>query len=118
MLLAGHEVGHFEYAINILTLKADIFSAKFSPNGQAVASAAQDRKICMAQLTLPFDSCTVLWNTYGDCDNYAVLAGHNNAIMEVQWSADGTYVAVPAPPIVLCANWVYYQLVHHVCDHV
>ena len=27
-------------------LKADVYSAKFSPNGQTVASASQDRRIC------------------------------------------------------------------------
>ncbi len=31
-----------------------------------------------------------LWNTYGDCENFAVLSGHTNAIMELAWSHDGT----------------------------
>ena len=32
---------------------------------------------------------TVLWNVYGDCENYAVMKGHTGAIMELHYSADG-----------------------------
>ena len=31
----------------------------------------------------------VLWNVYGDCENYAVMKGHTGAIMELHFSADG-----------------------------
>ena len=34
---------------------------------------------------------TVLWNVYGDCENYAVMKGHTGAIMELHYSADGRY---------------------------
>jgi Prp8 binding protein len=30
----------------------------------------------------------VLWNVYGDCGNYNVLTGHQNAVLEVKWSGD------------------------------
>lgn len=32
----------------------------------------------------------VLWNVYGDCENYSVMKGHTGAIMEIQYSSDGT----------------------------
>ena len=32
---------------------------------------------------------SVLWNVYGDCENYAVMKGHTGAIMELHFSADG-----------------------------
>jgi len=35
-------------------------------------------------------SLLVLWNTYGECENFAVLKGHTGAIMQVAFSTDGT----------------------------
>ena len=32
---------------------------------------------------------TVLWNVYGECENYAVLKGHQGAIMELHFNTDG-----------------------------
>lgn len=32
---------------------------------------------------------TVLWNVYGDCDNYATLKGHSGAVMELHYNTDG-----------------------------
>ena len=34
---------------------------------------------------------SVLWNVYGECENYAVLRGHQGAIMELQYNTDGRY---------------------------
>ena len=31
---------------------------------------------------------TVLWRTYGDCENYGILNGHRGAILDLQWSRD------------------------------
>lgn len=31
----------------------------------------------------------VLWNVYGDCDNFATLKGHSGAIMELHYNTDG-----------------------------
>ena len=30
-----------------------------------------------------------VWNVHGDCENVMVLEGHRNAVLQVQWSADG-----------------------------
>ena len=59
MLLAGHE--------------APIYSVKFSPGGEHLASAGAERKI-------------FLWEVYGEeCANFNVLSGHKNAIVELRW---------------------------------
>jgi Prp8 binding protein len=29
---------------------------------------------------------------HGDCDNYLVLKGHKNAVLDLQWAMDGTQV--------------------------
>jgi Prp8 binding protein len=55
---------------------AEIYSLKFSPDGQALASGSFDRHI-------------FLWKTYEDCPNYMMLKGHRNAVLEVQWTSDG-----------------------------
>lgn len=36
--------------------------------------------------------CAVLWDVYGECRNYNVLAGHKNAVLEVQWTYDSAHV--------------------------
>lgn len=36
---------------------------------------------------------TVLWNVYGDCDNYATLKGHSGAVMELHYNTDGRWVS-------------------------
>ena len=32
----------------------------------------------------------MLWRTSGDCFNYDVLKGHGNAVLDVDWSWDGS----------------------------
>ena len=34
----------------------------------------------------------VLWNTYGDCDNIAVMKGHSGAVMDLHFNTDGRSV--------------------------
>ncbi|CAH1774958.1 unnamed protein product [Owenia fusiformis] len=59
--------------------QGDIFTAKFSPDGQTIASSGFDRLI-------------YLWNVYGECDNYHVMKGHAGAVMQLDYSADSTNV--------------------------
>lgn len=71
----------------------EIFSAKFDPTGNLIASGGMDRSISMSLfLTLRIHevvlTVTVLWRTYGDCENYGVLTGHRGAILDLQWSRD------------------------------
>ena len=32
----------------------------------------------------------VLWNVYGECDNYNVLEGHKNAVLDLEWNPSGS----------------------------
>ncbi|TPX31065.1 hypothetical protein SmJEL517_g05496 [Synchytrium microbalum] len=59
--------------------QGEIFSCKFSPDGQHIASGSFDRDI-------------FLWDTYGECKNYNVLKGHAGAVLEVAWSKDGSHI--------------------------
>lgn len=34
------------------------------------------------------NSQLVLWRTYGECENFAVLSGHKAAILDLAWSRD------------------------------
>jgi len=71
----------------------EVFSAKFSPDGQTVASASFDRHI-------------FLWNTKSgsSCDNHADMEGHAGAIVELKWSPDGTQLFT-ASTDKSCAVW-------------
>eukprot|EP01103_Thecamoeba_quadrilineata_P012883 TRINITY_DN3436_c0_g1_i1.p1 TRINITY_DN3436_c0_g1~~TRINITY_DN3436_c0_g1_i1.p1 ORF type:complete len:352 (+),score=65.86 TRINITY_DN3436_c0_g1_i1:56-1111(+) len=55
----------------------EIYSLKFSPDGDSIASSS-------------FDKSIFLWKVFGECINYGVLKGHQNAVLEVAWSSDGT----------------------------
>nr|WJH19489.1 U5 small nuclear ribonucleoprotein 40 kDa protein (U5-40K) [Euglena gracilis] len=65
VLLTGHE--------------GEVFTAKFSPDGNSIASAGYDKRL-------------FLWRTFGDCENYSMLLGHTNAILDLHWSADGSMI--------------------------
>eukprot|EP00475_Leptophrys_vorax_P022786 TRINITY_DN31000_c0_g1_i1.p1 TRINITY_DN31000_c0_g1~~TRINITY_DN31000_c0_g1_i1.p1 ORF type:complete len:401 (-),score=21.23 TRINITY_DN31000_c0_g1_i1:115-1317(-) len=70
MLLTGHAAG--------------VFTLKFSPNGEMMASGSQDKEI-------------FLWRVEGECDNFAVLRGHKSVVLELHWTADGTGVVSASP---------------------
>lgn len=53
-----------------------MYTVRFSPDGQHLATAGMDTNI-------------FLWDVYGECDNYALLEGHKNAVLEVCWNYDG-----------------------------
>lgn len=63
MLLTGHE--------------GEVYCCKFHPSGATLASAGFDRLI-------------LIWNVYGECENYATLKGHSGAVMELQYNTDGS----------------------------
>ncbi|VDL62249.1 unnamed protein product [Hymenolepis diminuta] len=63
MLLTGHE--------------SEVFCVKFVPlDGNYVVSAGFDRQV-------------FVWETYGECDNVAVMPGHGGAILDLAVSTDG-----------------------------
>ncbi|KAF2268305.1 WD repeat-containing protein [Lojkania enalia] len=53
----------------------EIFAARFDPTGQYIASGSMDRSI-------------LLWRTSGACENYGILTGHKQAVLDLHWSRD------------------------------
>ncbi|KAM4065900.1 WD domain, G-beta repeat domain-containing protein [Hirsutella rhossiliensis] len=69
----------------------EIFTAKFDPTGNLIASGSMDRSI-------------MLWRTYGDCENYGLLNGHKGAILDLQWSRDSEILYTASADMHL-ASW-------------
>jgi len=65
MLLTGHQ--------------AEVYTLKFSPDGQSLASGSFDKQI-------------FLWQVYGESKNYLVLRGHKNSVLELFWSSDSSHI--------------------------
>ena len=57
----------------------EIYCCKFHPNGKILASAGFDRQL-------------FLWNTFGECENYAILSGHKGSVLDLHFSVDGDYM--------------------------
>ena len=49
---------------------------KFDPTGRHIASGGMDKNV-------------LLWNVYGDCENYGLLKGAKGAITALEWGKDG-----------------------------
>ncbi|RUO96637.1 WD40-repeat-containing domain protein [Jimgerdemannia flammicorona] len=123
MLLSGHGVCRISCLCivdseiyraygSLLTVffpQGDVFSCRFDPSGQHIASAGFDRQIRTFSKILTVIEYTafsrskiknnmkilaavVLWNTYGDCVNYGLIKGHTGSIMELNWSRDGSHI--------------------------
>jgi Prp8 binding protein len=82
MLLSGHN--------------GAVYSISFDPTGKSLASSSFDGEICkfpsFFDLTTLTRFCSVLWNTFGECENYNVLSGHKNAVLEVHWESSGSKI--------------------------
>lgn len=65
--------------------KGEVFTCKFSTDGDLFASAGLDRSVW-------------LWRAFDtECENFSVLTGHKNAILELQWSADSRRIVTASP---------------------
>jgi len=62
MLLSGH--------------KSEVYTAKFHPSGNWLASAGMERLI-------------YLWNVYGECENVSIMSGHQGPILQLAFAEDG-----------------------------
>uniref|UniRef100_A0A7S1B0Q9 Uncharacterized protein n=1 Tax=Noctiluca scintillans TaxID=2966 RepID=A0A7S1B0Q9_NOCSC len=75
MLLTGHE--------------AEVYCSEFSPDGRCLATGSMDKSI-------------FLWQVYGECENYGVMRGHGNAVLEIHWNYDGTQIYTCSADKSLC----------------
>ena len=48
---------------------------RFDPTGEIIASGSMDRSI-------------LLWRTSGTCENFGILTGHKQAVLDLHWSRD------------------------------
>ncbi|KAL4991753.1 WD40-repeat-containing domain protein [Aspergillus falconensis] len=69
----------------------EIFAVRFDPTAQHIASGSLDRSI-------------LLWNTYGQCENYGILTGHKGAVLDLQWSRDSKTIFSASADTTL-ASW-------------
>ncbi|KAK0400459.1 hypothetical protein QR680_015256 [Steinernema hermaphroditum] len=65
MCLSGHE--------------GEIYTSRFSSDGSCLASAGFDQKI-------------LLWNVFGDCENFSHFRGHTGAVMDLHFNADDSHL--------------------------
>lgn len=66
----------FAPIVQLVGHEGEIFCCKFSPDGNILATAGFDRKI-------------LLWNVYGECENWSTLLGHSGAIVDLKFNYDG-----------------------------
>lgn len=50
------------------------------------------------------DGHSVLWRTYGQCENYGVLTGHKGAVLDLGWSRDSNVIFSSSADMTL-ASW-------------
>ena len=69
----------------------EVYATRFDPSGAHIASASMDRTV-------------MLWNTYGQCENYGVLTGHKGAVLDLQWSRESDTLFSASADMTI-ANW-------------
>ena len=73
----GQRTSLFAPIVVLTGHESEIFCVKFSPRENILASAGFDRKV-------------LLWSIENECENWATLAGHSGAILDLRFSNDGT----------------------------
>ncbi|KAK5088998.1 hypothetical protein LTR05_003222 [Lithohypha guttulata] len=69
----------------------EVFTTRFDPSGAHIASGSMDRSI-------------MLWNTYGQCENYGMMTGHKGAVLDLQWSRDSNFIFSASADMTI-ASW-------------
>ncbi|MCJ1476357.1 hypothetical protein MMC13_005023 [Lambiella insularis] len=88
----------------------EVFATRFDPTGNLIASGSMDRSISgfLLEIKLSFYTLTmlltVLWRTYGQCDNYGILTGHKGAVLDLHWSRDSRVIFSASADMTI-ASW-------------
>ncbi|KAL9659439.1 hypothetical protein QQ045_024245 [Rhodiola kirilowii] len=80
MMLTGHQ--------------SDIYTMKFNPEGTVIASGSHDREIFPWHV---HGECKNLWFFFLKRKNFMVLKGHKNAVLDLQWTTDGSQIISASP---------------------
>ncbi len=80
--------------VAVVLVQGFVQALEFDPTGRHIASGSRDKRI-------------FLWNVYGDCENYAVLEGHKNAVIDLHWSIDGRCVSVSVVVCLWLCLWLF-----------
>lgn len=76
LIQSGPRAGALQSPVMELTgHSGEVFAARFDPTGQYIASGSMDRSI-------------LLWRSSGSCENYRMLTGHKQAVLDLHWSRD------------------------------
>lgn len=52
-----------------------------------------DQYVCLVHFEIAYANVwSVLWRTYGQCENYGIMTGHKGAVLDLQWSRDSRVV--------------------------
>ncbi|KAF5845927.1 hypothetical protein GGP41_008417 [Bipolaris sorokiniana] len=76
LIQAGSRASALQSPVMELTgHSGEVFAARFDPTGQCIASGSMDRSI-------------LLWRSSDTCENYGILTGHKQAVLDLHWSRD------------------------------
>ncbi|CAN9330892.1 unnamed protein product [Alternaria alternata] len=76
LIQAGSRTSALQSPVMELTgHSGEVFAARFDPTGQYIASGSMDRSI-------------LLWRSSASCENYGILTGHKQAVLDLHWSRD------------------------------
>ncbi|SCM00707.1 conserved Plasmodium protein, unknown function [Plasmodium chabaudi chabaudi] len=73
------KTGLFYQNMLINSHKGEVYSINFSSDGKFIASSS-------------FDMTVMVHNVYNECETVNVFRGHKNAVLQVKWTKDDTYL--------------------------
>ena len=92
LIQAGSRASALQSPVMELTgHSGEVFAARFDPTGQCIASGSMDRSI-------------LLWRSSDTCENYGILTGHKQAVLDLHWSRDSK-VLFSASADMYLASW-------------
>eukprot|EP01071_Lankesteria_metandrocarpae_P002071 Lankesteria_metandrocarpae@DN2057_c0_g1_i1.p1 len=76
---SGRKSGLTSPTIVLSGHSGEVYCCQFSPDGRTLATGSSDKTL-------------LLYNVYGDCENFGVIQSHNSSVLELHWSSDGKHI--------------------------